>query len=881
MAFDLKAAKKAGATDKEIADFLAKKKNFNIVAAREAGGNDEEISKFLATGKKLRDVSNVGVAAEGLSRGAVDLVSTIAGAPVDLVTGAINFAGGLIDDDFEIKKPFAGSESIRSGLSTGFEAIGTPIMGREDLPASQQPLAIGAEVLGGIALPAAAPFAAAKGIGFLKPVVAAAQAAPKSFIASEVASGLGSAAGAAGAELFDPDDPVTRFIGEVVGGFFSPISMGTRALNKVTSSADQVIKSFSKLGRKSKAAEIIQDIVEESGEDPKALAELLSKADVGGALTSGQKTGSPALLAIEKKLAESSHKFSGEAEGLVNNSMKQLRELADNFTKSGDPQALKVAAKLKQRYFDDLLTRRIEIAGQEALEARAALGTDTKADIKSISVKAQGILKEALKDARTVERGLWEKIPKDIPTDTKNLLNAVADVTERHLLPSENLPTLVQNEITRMLDGGTTTGEMLKFRSRLLKLSREASHKGNFNDKAIFDGISDGILDDLSGIADPVIDDARGFTRMLHEKFSDTFAGDALASSSGGGQKISPELMLERAFGSGGTRGDVQFRELQDAANFPNELFGKPLLSEQEKFLQIASKEVIDNSGRVNVNKLQNFVSKNEGVLERFPDLKAKLSTAEVAEESFKAAEHASKVATSAINKRSAFANLLKTDNPVTAIGDILTKKDSVKNFNQMAKLARSSGEGAVGGLRSSALQAAFDKSTNAAGDFSFEKFGRILSKGFTDDGKGLVPMMLQGKIMDKATANRLKVIISRATDIEGALKSQKKLNKLIDDPDPLFDMVTRIVGAKIGTAGAAGSAGSGLIAASAGSKFARNIMAKVPANKISEVLEEAALNPKFMAMLLRKPKTIKQANELKRQINAFLINAGIQEDEE
>jgi len=140
---------------------------------------------------------------------------------------------------------------------------------------------------------------------------------------------------------------------------------------------------------------------------------------------------------------------------------------------------------------------------------------------------------------------------------------------------------------------------------------------------------------------------------------------------------------------------------------------------------------------------------------------------------------------------------------------------------------------------------------------------------------------MRQNGVIDKAGADRLRAVTKRAVEIEDALGNSRKLDKLLEDPDALFDLVTRIAGAKLGTSGAAGGVGSGLIAAQAGSKFARNFAEKIPNAKINEVLELATRDPKFLAILLKKTKTIKQRADVERQINAFLISAGLQLDEE
>lgn len=892
LAFDLVGAREAGGSDKDIADFLAQQGNFDIQGARQAGGDDADIIQFLTTGEQFRDVTQTQAFAEGVNRGVQGLISTLAGAPADIANLVIGGAGSVIEGltgqkPFEAAEaPFGGAESIQRGLESVFEPVGAEIRGTEDIRPEFRPAGIAGEVFGGSAIPVAAPFAAAKGIGALKPIVKFAQEAPKRFLAGELASTAGAAGGGAAAEFIDPGDPTTRFLSEVAGGFFNPTSVVLKTGSKTVNSVDSLVKSFSKAGRQSKAAQVVQDIVSEAGEDVDDIISLLNKADIAGPLTSAQKTGSPALLAIEARLSARSGKFAGEAEELATNSFKTLRELTDNLTRSGDPQALRVAAKLRATYFDDLLSRRLEDAGQQALEARAAIGTETRADLANISVKAKTILGDALKDARKVETSLWEKIPKKTPLAPDSLIARFDDVKTR-LLPEESLPPIAEKFVKRMKGlkakgQASNAGELLTFRSRMLALGREASAKQNFSEASQFSELADGALDDLFNLPGDTAINAREFSRQLHQKFTNTFAGDVLGTSKQGGQRIPAEITLERAFGSGGTRGELQLRQLEQAAEFPSQIFGQPMLNTQERFLRVAARNTIDTAtGRVNPNKLQDFISKNEVTLNRFPELRKTLADATTAEAAFRSVEQATQTATKTIQQRAAFSNLIKTDDPVVAVSEILTKKNTRRNYTQIAKLAKRSGKGAVDGLRSSTLQSAFDKSTNSVGDFSFRKLDQILKKGLSGEKQGLLSLMTQNGVIDAAASNRLKLIVKRAIDIEDALGNQKKLDKLLDNPDALFDLVTRIVGAKIGAAGVVGgAAGTSLIAASAGSRFARNFADKIPATKVNEVLEQAAKDPKFMSMLLKKTKTIKQRADIERQINAFLISAGLQEDE-
>lgn len=873
--FDVKAAKERGVSDVDIANFLAEKANFDIGSARGKGVDDANIIQFITTGQQFRDVSQGQAFAEGVNRGVQDLVSTVVGSPADI----FNF--GLSQIGLGSDRPFAGSESIRRGLSSVLEPIGAERRGTEDLPPDVRPAGIAGEVIGGSAIPVAAPFAAARGVGPFKAAVKLAQEAPKSFLAAEAFSTAGAAGAGAAAEAVDPGDTVTRVLSEIAGGIISPGALIARTGNKALDQIKKLAQSFTKEGRENRAAQVIQGIVSEGGEDVDDIIRLLNKPDVAGRLTAGQKTGSPSLLAIENRLARQSEEFGGKAVDFAENSSRLLRGLVDDLTKTGDPKAAQIAVKLRGTYFDDIITKRIEEASKKAADATKRLGPGTKADLPDISVKTREFLGDALKEARKVETDLWGKIPKDISVKTDGLLGSVDKVRQK-LLPSENLPTLVQDELTRILDEGTNVGEVLRFRSRLLALGRKAKAQGDFDLKNTLDTLSDGLLQDLDALPGGVADEARAFSRALHENFTSTFAGDALSANVKSADRIAPEILLERAFGSGGTQASTRFRQISTAADFPAGGFGKQVRGEQEKFLRIAAKDTIDiSTGRVDSKKLSKFIDKNESILKRFPGLKKDLSTAASAETAFKSAQVSGKELSKALLERISFAEAANIDDPLVFVSKILTGENTRRKFTEIAKIAKRSGGDAVDGLRSATLQTAFAKSTNNQGVFSFKILDRILNKGLSKEDQGLISLLRQNKLIEPATVNRLKVLVNRAIQIEDALKNQKKLDKLQDDPDGLFDLVTRIVGAKIGAQGAAGTSGASLVAAGAGSKFARRVTQRIPANKVNEVLERAALDSKFMAVLLKKAKTQKQATELQRQINGFLIAAGIQLSED
>lgn len=105
--FDAAAAKKAGYTDGEIADYLGKQRGFDVAGARKAGYADADVIAHLSAPKETGTVPRViGQAAQGFN----DAVANTLGAPVDAV------AWGARQIGIPANNPLGGSESIKKGI---------------------------------------------------------------------------------------------------------------------------------------------------------------------------------------------------------------------------------------------------------------------------------------------------------------------------------------------------------------------------------------------------------------------------------------------------------------------------------------------------------------------------------------------------------------------------------------------------------------------------------------------------------------------------------------------------------------------------------------------------------------------------------------------
>jgi hypothetical protein len=144
--------------------------------------------------------------------------------------------------------------------------------------------------------------------------------------------------------------------------------------------------------------------------------------------------------------------------------------------------------------------------------------------------------------------------------------------------------------------------------------------------------------------------------------------------------------------------------------------------------------------------------------------------------------------------------------------------------------------------------------------------------------GKGLNEFLRNNRdtakaLFAKEELERLDRIARTAAKLEKAPDPGKAKEALEGGTDAFTDLIARIVGANIGAMGAASSSGAPIVAAGAGSRFARHITNKIPFYRVNDVLSQAVLDKNLMRNLLLKAKTPKQAEALRRRLNSWMVN--------
>jgi hypothetical protein len=426
-------------------------------------------------------------------------------------------------------------------------------------------------------------------------------------------------------------------------------------------------------------------------------------------------------------------------------------------------------------------------------------------------------------------------------------------------------------------------GEMVNYRSNLLSLAREAAGKGDMGNAKFYGTLAEGILKDLETLKAPAFDQARGFSKALNDTFTRTFASDVSMTAPGsktmaGAERMPAEILVTRAFGSNADVTAMRMNEVEDAVKFMRTQYDdavnkygkrsklalalKPqadladmqvasIRDAQDRVYRLAAAKAIDPvTGRLSPRMLEKFAAENQPMLEKL-GIYADLQDAKKAELAFRAIKDQNSEINKTIANQSAFAQVLKFENPTNAVIDALNSKFPVKNISGLVKLANAGGPDAVNGLKSTLFDYAY---TKAGGDgrFSIQGFNDALLKPLGANQPSIVNIMRSQNIITQQEVNNLKRLMIPMMRVEKAMSNKNELNKVLDGAGAVEELAMRIVGANIGTSVSGGGPGS-LIAASAGSKYVREIFDKMPNFMVRSTIEKALQDPQMMAALLRR----------------------------
>jgi hypothetical protein len=553
-------------------------------------------------------------------------------------------------------------------------------------------------------------------------------------------------------------------------------------------------------------------------------------------------------------------------------------------------------------------------------------------------------------------------------TNQRRLLEESGDIDEA----LEAAQAAARQKATQDLPGATTVGEILRFRSRMLSAMRDATAGQKFWEARRYGEMAEAALEDLDimqpprtraavsgeetidlqpefidalNAGDPETRDiatAIGFSRQLNDVFTRGYGGRMLRSSRTGERATPPELAGLNLF-SGKIEGvSLRMEQLRNAVTMLSEEAGEEaaagalrrlgsLQAAEQTILRKAVRDKVMDSetGRIDPDKLEDWITENELVLQEFPDLAQDVSDARTAESILKNLENANDVANTKIKNAFTFREFIGEDpsdairmaigepdkRPADPVARLRTLVRFAKNKATQRKLAEKRGETpsripwAEKDIKRALADSLYDSAYVYAGGTTPDKFSFAAMKNylFGDIARNQpspMGVLRQEGIIGDGEAVRLSTLFDVAANIEQTMKLRgADLNEALKDaPQAMVELVTKIIGSAgatgLGRFLSGGTLGGGqIIVAGTGSRVATGFFEGIAKSNLRDVMMEAAQDPKFMAELLKKgkprvpsrfldPKTgtinkkefAKFLNEQRnkaRRIRAYLIAAG------
>jgi hypothetical protein len=239
-------------------------------------------------------------------------------------------------------------------------------------------------------------------------------------------------------------------------------------------------------------------------------------------------------------------------------------------------------------------------------------------------------------------------------------------------------------------------------------------------------------------------------------------------------------------------------------------------------------------------------------------------------------------------DKHLARAELFTNAKPQEAMQTVFRSKDPAEGLRGLVRMARKDQSGeALKGLRTAFFDYAINRARRQAGGQSAidaEALRSALYEPVSPNGRSLMDIAKSERLVTPGNTKRLDQLIKTQRKVQDQLANRGQLEDedLYDQPAAAFDLLSRMVGANVGGASAAGQAsGTPLVMAQAGSQTARKIMQKVPAEKIEDVYIQAIKDPEAMRLLMERAPSRPRQAALSRRLNAFLIENGFIEPEQ
>lgn len=306
----------------------------------------------------------------------------------------------------------------------------------------------------------------------------AAERNPKTFYGLELAGVIGSGGGAFISERTAPGAEGNRFAWEVGGSLAGQSFM---VIPSIYQAAKDRLSKFSKSATESRAAEGLVELLESYDENPEKIIQLLRQgrqqpgpgdpplspdektiqalyeeflnayqpdervlarlagfevdlqqpAPALSESTAGDVADSFVLRILEKSVLDGSPQGAPLVRQRAQNNVENLQKLLTMLAVSGDPDAIREAAALRQTIFTDLVAARLQTASNQAQRAIDKLNVNDPDAGTKASNMIQKLVDDAYSDIRAQENALYNAFNGNFIVPTTNTQRAVQEIVDQ------------------------------------------------------------------------------------------------------------------------------------------------------------------------------------------------------------------------------------------------------------------------------------------------------------------------------------------------------------------------------------------------------------------------------------------------------------------
>jgi hypothetical protein len=508
--------------------------------------------------------------------------------------------------------------------------------------------------------------------------------------------------------------------------------------------------------------------------------------------------------------------------------------------------------------------------------------------------------------------------------ETSDHITGLADaqaIVADSLLAEATMP--FEQTIMRMLKAGTaTSGELLLLRQEATDAARRLSSGPNPDRRAArrHTLIAMGAEAELAKANDPFVRLASDFTSHQRQVFNRTYAAQIAPDDPYAVVPDTGEMMFDRLFGTErtvGYGGRMARRRIEDleratqtewvdeyaiAAGIPPSRYLDPertalVTQESQEFLASIVNNLMDTDGNITTRQLQNFLRRYKDVLEMFPTLRMNLQDAESAAIVVNNLRNAQRQADQFMLNRDAFSRFAGNEDGSYVIDSIVSGETPEATYRELARRARQISEGTytydipgqeaikitgdahngvVGGLKAATIDYAYQAavSTNS---IDWLVFRRSLFEPLSRGRSSLAQIMREEGVITETELLNLRRLTDRAIRVQQAESNPQEALEILGNVDAFWDLATRALGSRMASnAMGTSAAGPSLIVAAGGARLGRSLLTGTPNSKFIDQMMVLAGSPELTARALSNTATLPAQRQLGRQLNAFLISAGL-----